>query len=69
VVLFVAVRATLVTTPVIEIVGPEAIGSLKVTVTVILSPGLMVLSGSLDVMVTVGVEESTVKVILCVPAT
>ena len=46
------------------ILGPEAIASLKVTVTVILSPGLMVLSESLVVIVTVGVEESTVKVIL-----
>ena len=68
-VLLVAVRATLVTTPVIEIVGPEAITSLKVTVTVILSPGFMVLSGSLVVMVTVGEVVSTLKVILCVPAT
>ena len=51
------------------IVGDEAIGSLKVTVTVIGSPGFMVLSGSLVVMLTVGVEVSTLKVILCVPAT
>jgi len=69
VVLLVAVRSTLVTSDPIVILGPEAIGSLKVTVTVILSPGLMVLSGSFVVIVTVGVEESTLKVILCVPAT
>ena len=40
------------------ILGPEAIGSLKVTVTVILSPGLMVLSGSFVVMLTVGSSRS-----------
>ena len=51
------------------ILGPEAIVSLKVTVTVILSPGLMVLSESLVVMLTVGDVVSTLKVILCVPAT
>ena len=68
-VLFVAVRATLLTAEPMVILGPDAIGSLKVTVTVILSPGLMVLSGSFVVMLTVGVEVSTVKVILCVPAT
>ena len=68
-VLFVAVRAALFTAEPIVILGPEAIGSLKVTVTVMLSPGLMVLSGSLVVMLTVGVEVSTLKVILCVPAT
>ena len=68
-VLFVAVRASLSTAEPMVIFGPEAIGSLKVTVTVILSPGLMVLSLSLVVMVTVGEEASTVNVILCVPAT
>ena len=68
-VLFVAVRATLLTAEPIVILGPEAIASLKVTVTVILSPGLMVLSGSLVVIVTVGDVVSTLKVILCVPAT
>ena len=68
-VLLVAVRATLFTAEPIVIEGPEAIGSLKITVTVMSSPGLMVLSESLVLMVTVGVEESTVKVILCVPAT
>jgi hypothetical protein len=68
-VLFVAVRARLFTAEPMVILGPEAIGSLKVTVTVILSPGLMVLSGSFVVMLTVGVEVSTLKVILCVPAT
>ena len=68
-VLFVAVRATLLTAEPMVILGPEAIASLKVTVTVILSPGLMVLSESLVVMVTVGAEVSKVKVILCVPTT
>ena len=68
-VLLVAVRATLFTAEPMVILGPEAIASLKVTVTVILSPGLMVLSGSFVVMVTVGEEVSTLKVILCVPAT
>ena len=62
-----AVRATLVTTPVIEIVGADAIASLKVAVTVILlSADFTVLSKSLDVMVTVGTEVSTVKVMLFV---
>ena len=60
-VLLVAVRATLFTAEPMVILGPEAIGSLKVTVTVILSPGFMVLSGSLVVMLTVGVEVSTVR--------
>ena len=67
--LFVAVRATLFTAEPMVILGPDAIGSLKVAVMVIGSPGLMVLSASLVVIVTVGVEESRVKVILCVPAT
>ena len=49
-VLLVAVRATLLTAEPMVILGPEAIASLKVTVTVILSPGLMVLSGSFEVM-------------------
>jgi hypothetical protein len=51
------------------ILGPEAIASLKVAVMVIGSPGLMVLSLIIVVMLTVGVEVSTVKVMLCVPAT
>ena len=68
-VLFVAVRTALFTAEPMVILGPEAIGSLKVTVTVILSPGFTVLSGSLVVMVTVGEVVSTLKVILCVPAT
>ena len=63
-VLLVAVRATLFTTEPMVILGPEAIGSLKVTVTVIFWPGCIVLSGSLVVSVTVGVEESSLKVIL-----
>ena len=69
-VLLVAVRAKLVTTPVIEIVGADAIASLKVAVTIILlSADCTILSESLDVMVTVGAEVSTVKVMLCVPDT
>ena len=68
VVLLVAVRAALLTAEPIVILGPEAIGSLKVTVTVIFWPGRIVLFGLLVVSVTVGVEESTLKVILCVPA-
>ena len=50
------------------IVGDDAIASLKVAVMVIGSPGLMVLSLSFVVMLTVGVEVSTVNVMLCVPA-
>ena len=62
--LFVAVRVTLFSAEPIVILGPEAMASLKVTVTVRLSPGLIVLSESLVVIVPVGVEDSTVKVIL-----
>jgi hypothetical protein len=46
------------------ILGDEAIASLKVAVMVIGAPGCIVLSESLLVMVTVGVEESKVKVML-----
>ena len=67
-VLLVAVRATLLTAEPMVILGPEAIASLKVTVTIMSSPDLMVLSGSFVVMLTVGEEVSTVKVILSVPA-
>ena len=63
-VLFVAVRTTLFTAEPIVILGPEAIASLKVAVMVIGAPGCIVLSESLLVMVTVGVEESKVKVML-----
>jgi hypothetical protein len=45
-------------------VGDEAMASLKVAVMVIWSPGFVVLSESLVVIVTVGVEESNVKVML-----
>ncbi len=69
-VLLVAVSAALLTAEPIEIVGADAIASLKVAVTVILlSADFTVLSESLDVMVTVGAEVSTVKVMLCVPDT
>ena len=69
-VLLVAVRATFVTDEPIVILGADAIASLKVAVTVILlSADFTVLSKSLDVMVTVGAVESTVKVMLCVPDT
>ena len=49
------------------IVGVAPMASLKVAVMVIWSPGFMVLSESLVVIVTVGVVVSTVKVMLCVP--
>ena len=51
------------------IFGLEAIASLKVAVITMTRPGLNVLSLSLVVIVTVGVDESTINVIFCDPET
>ena len=67
------VIATLVTTPVIKIVGVAAIDleKLAVMVTVLVGDKVVdiILSASVSVKVTVGAEVSKVKVILSVPAT
>ena len=65
--LFVAVRATLFTAEPIVILGLEAIFSLNVAVTVMLSPGLILLSLSLVDNVTVGVELSLITLIVKSP--
>ena len=65
------VIATLVTTPVMNIVGVAVIGfeKLAVIVTVLVGDKVVdiILSASVSVKVTVGAVESTVKVMLSVP--
>ena len=65
VLLFVAVKLALLTTEPMVNFGAVSMGSLKVAVMVILSPGLILLSESLVDILSVGVVVSTVNEIFC----